>query len=76
VAELVTSPRDLCALVKAVPCARSHGRSLASFEKQSIAALHQLARMQVLRRRAPNPSIERTYYSWLRQLPFAAHVER
>jgi hypothetical protein len=24
----------------------------------------------------PNPSIERTYYSWLRQLPSAAHVER
>jgi hypothetical protein len=26
--------------------------------------------------RCPNPSIERTYSSWLRQLPSAAHVER
>jgi hypothetical protein len=31
------------------------------------------ARMQGV---APNPSIERTAYSWLRQLPAAAHVER
>jgi hypothetical protein len=29
-----------------------------------------------LRMQAPNPSIERTSYSWLRQLQAASHVKR